>query len=600
MAPGRSTSVTGSTPVSATFTGSRLARPSPARRAESAYSPFFSPRNSKRPSAPVSRRTWLPGPIIEICIPPRPARRLRVAESVTSTPASGRPSSFFAIPRRTRPRRITTVKPLRVAPGASAMPATERSSKSSWRTSTRWPSPGRSRAALKHAVAARPHLRLALEAPHERGEQVLSRGRDGDGRALDRSALLAHHAADERRRAHERHVLRLRRPRGDGHVPRERDVAVVLGDEPVGLRRQAAQRVAAVRARARQEGRAVGAAGDEAHARDRARRVLVHHAPGEEGGGGESDRHRLRSAARRDGRRPAAAVAGVSDERPGLARRAVEHERAVRARLDPPRARAALEAQERTSGARAPVRERHAPAAHLPDRHRHGPGEGTRAHALALDGRHRGGLHAESGCRPRPPPRSGRCRRASSWPSAPRRTGPASRGCPGRGRATTSPSRRPRARHARPSRARRAPAPSAAGRRRRPRPPRRGVGRARRARRRRRRRRGGRRAGRRARRQCDGEGAVCARRSRGERLRQRLAARLAPGRGEAVLERQHGHGHSRRRTVRAEERATADLAGSPCARRRRWRRGRASATVVDRRDMAISCGRHSDALRLLA
>ena len=127
--PGRSTSSNGSaTLASATFTGSTLAREKPGRRAASVYSPAFRPRNSKRPSGPVSRRTWLPGPTSCICMPPRPARIERAAERLTSQPASGRPSSSFTTPRTERPRRITTLSPERVTPGASEMPPMARSS----------------------------------------------------------------------------------------------------------------------------------------------------------------------------------------------------------------------------------------------------------------------------------------------------------------------------------------------------------------------------------------------------------------------------------------------------------------------------------------
>ncbi len=85
----------------------------------------------------------------DICTPPRPARIVRELERLTSAPVSGRPSSSFTTPRTASPRRRTTVTPDRVPPGDREIPPTARSSNSSWRTSSRWFSPGARRVARK-------------------------------------------------------------------------------------------------------------------------------------------------------------------------------------------------------------------------------------------------------------------------------------------------------------------------------------------------------------------------------------------------------------------------------------------------------------------
>ena len=212
---------------------------------------------------------------------------------------------------------------------------------------------GRETRGPERAVAARAHGAFALHAAHEGPEHVLAAARHHHRRALDRTPLLVDHAARERRAAGERDVLRLRLPGGDRDRSRPRHEAVVLGGDAVRLGRQPAHRVAAVRARAREELPARGP-GHDADAGEGSSVRRVHDPPGERRGRGEGDRDGLGGCALSQHRRGAAAVPAVGHERARLARRAVEEEGTVRARLHPARRlRAPLEPDE---GARAGAR----------------------------------------------------------------------------------------------------------------------------------------------------------------------------------------------------------------------------------------------------
>ncbi len=195
-------------------------------------------------------------------------------------------------------------------------------------------------------------------------------------------------------------------PGGDGHRAGPRHEALVLGRHPVGLGGQPAHRVPPVRAGAREELPARGP-GHDPDARERPGVRAVHHPPGERRGRGEGDRDGLLCSRGQDDGGPAA-VSPVGHERSRLARRAVEQEGAVRARLDPAgRLRAPLEAHEGARHRGTPVGEGDRAPQDLTQRERHGPreragpdrlpllrGEGRRldADAVALLG---GGLETE-------------------------------------------------------------------------------------------------------------------------------------------------------------------------------------------------------------
>ena len=230
------------------------------------------------------------------------------------------------------------------------MPPIARSSYSSWRTSSRWFSPGARRVARNEPsrpvrTAPSPSmLRMKARKTFSPPRETITR------RALDRPALLVHHAARERRAAGERDVLRLRLPGGDRDRARPRHEAVVLGGDAVRLGREPAHRVAAVRARAGEELPALGP-GHDADAGEGLSVRGVHDPPGERRGRGEGDRDGLGGRALGQHRRGAAAVPAVGHERARLARRAVEEEGAVRARLHPARRlRAPLEPHEGARG----------------------------------------------------------------------------------------------------------------------------------------------------------------------------------------------------------------------------------------------------------
>ena len=264
--------------------------------------------------------------------------------------------------------------------------------------------------------------------------------------------------------------------------------------------------------------------------------------------------------------RGAAAVPAVGHERARLARRAVEEEGAVRARLHPARRlRAPLEPHEGARGHGPPIGEGDRPPKDLPERQRHRPGERPGPNRLPLLRGESRRLHAD------PVPFLGR------GPEAERPVGLRHRRLRQAGggarvlRPTTA---------ARPQRHRRPddrpsplvhdPAGESEGLRR----PH--VARVVPARVEERRQHAGRSgaagqgepdrgAGRSGHR--DGEGPVRPAHCIGQGLRPVLASRLAPRRSEAVLERQHGHGDAGRR-LPVHEHPAADLAGGRRGRER--------------------------------
>ncbi len=363
-------------------------------------------------------------------------------------------------------------------------------------------------------------------------------------------------------------------------------------DSAVRLGRQAAHRVAAVRARAREELPAL-APGHDADAREGLAVRGVHDPPGERRGRSEGDRHGLGG-----GLAPATAEARPRSPPSATSEPA---SRGAPSRRNAPSARASTQRvvcvrpSNRTrapAAGRAPVGEGDRPPQDLPERQRHRPRERAGPDRLPLQRGEGRGLH------PDPVPFLGRGLEAERPVGLRRRR---LRHARGRGGVLRPPAAARPQRH---GRADDRPSPLVHD------PPREGEGprqphvpgvlsarveercRAPAARRSRRRRRDGPRCRRPGHR--DGERPVGPRRPRDERLRQVFAAGLAPGGGEAVLERQHGT--RRRRRAGLPSTSTRPRISSPGRRRQRGRdgeprtggrRNRAAAEGRWRRDMAV-------------